>query len=141
MSAPALASGARALARIPVLFSTSFRQSTIFLTVTAMLSPSFFDLEYPFAVFLGKQERPERAVHFAKQLNPCKQRTPNCSVQNRVESFHDDIPRLQQPCKESHGVGAGVVLPRNSLCLTTSKTDAGSHKRRTIFQDRLSPHT
>src|SRR6266581_4124070 len=41
MSVPVLASGARALARIPALFSTSFRQSTIFFTVTAIVSPSF----------------------------------------------------------------------------------------------------
>src|SRR6266404_4574306 len=41
MSVPALASGARALARIPVLFSTSFRHKTIFFTVTAILSPPY----------------------------------------------------------------------------------------------------
>src|SRR5215468_3350133 len=45
ISVPAWASGARALARIPVLFSTSFRHSTIFLTVTAMLSPSSLSKE------------------------------------------------------------------------------------------------
>src|SRR5215813_12848219 len=41
MSVPALASGARALARIPVLFSTSFRHSVIFFTVTAILGATF----------------------------------------------------------------------------------------------------
>jgi hypothetical protein len=41
MSVPALASGARALARIPGLFSASFRHSTIFFTLTAILSSSF----------------------------------------------------------------------------------------------------
>src|SRR5258705_2634624 len=41
MSVPALAIGARALARIPVLFSTSFRHRTIFFTVTAIFTPPY----------------------------------------------------------------------------------------------------
>src|SRR5437879_13808027 len=41
MSVAALASGARASARIPGLFSTSFRHRTIFFTVTAILSPPY----------------------------------------------------------------------------------------------------
>jgi len=52
MSVRALASGARALARIPVLFSTSFRHSTIFFTVIAISGTSLF-LELP-RDFLGE---------------------------------------------------------------------------------------
>src|SRR5262245_48474122 len=54
MSAPALASGASALASIPARFSTSFRQRMIFFTVSAIGSPSFFDHPYHRADDSGK---------------------------------------------------------------------------------------
>src|SRR5215510_7396336 len=53
MSVPALASGARALARMPVLFSTSFLHNTILFTVTAIVSPSFSS-QNSLAFFLGR---------------------------------------------------------------------------------------
>src|SRR5215510_4339290 len=52
MSVPALASGARALARMPVLFSTSFLHNTILFTVTAIMNPSFSS-QNSLAIFLG----------------------------------------------------------------------------------------
>src|SRR5262245_52003333 len=54
MSVPALVSGARALARIPVLFSICFRHRTIFLTVTAIVSPSLPCPKNRFTVSGGK---------------------------------------------------------------------------------------
>src|SRR2546428_539403 len=64
MFAPVWASGARAPARIPAPFSTSFRQRAIFLTVGATVNPPCFPKNSCFLLTELYCGRPRVATHF-----------------------------------------------------------------------------
>src|SRR6266705_284486 len=73
MFAPVWASGARAPARIPAPFSTSFRQRAIFLTVTATVNPPCFPKNSCFLVtelYCGRPRAATHAVYTVRSIHP-----------------------------------------------------------------------
>src|SRR5438094_930172 len=73
MFAPAWASGARAPARIPAPFSTSFRQRAIFLTVGATVNPPCFPKNSCFLLtelYCGRPRAATHSVYTVRSIHP-----------------------------------------------------------------------
>src|SRR6266480_7247385 len=91
MFAPAWASGARAPARIPAPFSTSFRQSAIFLTVSATVNPPCFPKNSCFLVtelYCGRPRAATHSVYTVRSIQSCGNAPKIGSAKDGYSSFY-----------------------------------------------------